>query len=250
MATWSKKKVKALQLCLGVALAGSVGWNIFLCRELAKRGEQLEASRQDDKKKGLEIAAARQESIPSARNIASDERELARLRNEVTQLRRRATESAALQNTDLGQLRAQLTEATQNLAQAEAALAEVTKLTPQEREKSRSIMCIQNLKQLGLAALIWANDHEKGNGQKIFPPNFLAMTNELNRPDGLFCPSVPDGVKAKDWSQLHVAEITYTFLQPGISATNYNEEIFQCPIHLHVCLADGSVQHGKSGGAP
>jgi hypothetical protein len=71
------------------------------------------------------------------------------------------------------------------------------------------------------------------------------MKNQLDRPDTLFCPSAPDGVKAKDWSQLHPADITYTFLQPNLDATNYTEEIFQCPIHHHVCLADGSVQAVK-----
>jgi hypothetical protein len=234
----SKKKVKTSQVLLGACLALSVGLNAYLWRQVSHEREEREFFREKGREMEQELITLRRKPKAPPLRADSTAHELARLRNEVSLLRQQSGGASPLEE----QLRAQLAQATQDLAAVEAAVAEYGKLTPEEREKSRSILCVRNLKNLGLAARIWADEHERENGREIFPPNILAMTNQLDRPSHLICPSAPISPIPNDWSQLKPSDITYTYLQPGMSVTNYTEEIFQCPIHLHVGLADGSAQ--------
>src|SRR5438093_954184 len=55
----------------------------------------------------------------------------------------------------------------------------------EDAQETRALLtCVDHLKQIGLAARIWANDH-----QERLPFNFLAMSNELSTPEMLVCPS-------------------------------------------------------------
>jgi hypothetical protein len=179
----------------------------------------------------------------SALDSASAEaRDLARLRNEVGQLRKQAGEAATLraQAAEAAQLRAQLAAATQDLARAESALADAVKLSPEElqqvKNEAQSVQCVSNLKQIGLAARIWANDH-----QNVFPPDFISMKDELGSPRILFCPADAAAIRVAEWPQLNPSSISYRFLNPNGSVSDPTKLLATCPIHGHVGLSDGSV---------
>jgi len=55
------------------------------------------------------------------------------------------------------------------------------------KSKAQSISCVNNLKQMGLAAHIYASDHNDA-----FPPDFSTMKDQLNTPRVLICPAAPN----------------------------------------------------------
>ena len=108
------------------------------------------------------------------------------------------------------------------------------------KAKAQQINCVNNMKQIGLAARMWANDH----GDK-FPPDFGAMSNELANPKLLVCPSDRSKVAALNWSTFGPNNVSYKYLEPGIDEKNAARTVvFQCPIHGTVGFGDGSVQQG------
>ncbi|HEY2953184.1 MAG TPA: DUF4190 domain-containing protein [Verrucomicrobiae bacterium] len=108
--------------------------------------------------------------------------------------------------------------------------------------KAQSINCVNNLKQVGLAARIYANDNNE-----VFPKDFLSMTNELGTPKILVCISDRGKTAAMDWSSFSSANVTYEMVSPGMTndASASGTIFARCPIHGHVCLGDGSVQQGS-----
>ena len=134
-----------------------------------------------------------------------------------------------------------LANATQDLARAQGELTEATKISPEQiqqlKAESQSVQCINNLKQIGLAARIWATDHKD-----VFPPDFISMKAELNTPKILFCPADPAALRVADWSQLNPSSISYRFLNPNGSELDPNKPLATCPIHSHIGLSDGSVR--------
>jgi hypothetical protein len=107
------------------------------------------------------------------------------------------------------------------------------------KSRAQTMACVSNMKQIGLAARIWSNDHNE-----IFPPSIAAMSNELATPKILVCPSDTSKTKAADFSQFNPAEnLTYEYLKPNAKEADVlNEETFRCPIHDNIGLGDGSVQ--------
>jgi hypothetical protein len=110
------------------------------------------------------------------------------------------------------------------------------------KDKAQRINCMSNMKQIGLAARMWSNDH----GEK-FPPDFISMSNELSTPKIFVCPGDRSKTRAMDWSSFGPENVSYEYVQPG-----YDEKVgrpqtvvFQCPIHGNVGLADGSVQQSN-----
>ena len=109
------------------------------------------------------------------------------------------------------------------------------------KARAQQITCVNNMKQIGLAARIWSND----NGGK-FPPDFQSMSNELSTPKILVCPGDGSRTKAMDWSTFSPGNVSYEYLQPGIAEKGAEQTIvFQCPIHGSIGLGDGSVQMGN-----
>ncbi len=120
------------------------------------------------------------------------------------------------------------------------------------RAKARAmeINCVSNLKQIDLAARIYASDH-----QEVFPPDFLSMSNELTTPKVLVCPADSKHSRAATWAEFDPRRnVTYEYLQPGIAERDALKRIvFRCPIHDNVGLGDGSVRRGPrtfDGGPP
>src|SRR5881396_1241233 len=180
-----------IPLLVGSLLVLSLALNIFLWSRLSSQSNQLKSAQasaneiDELRRQNQELQMNRTSAADSA---SANARELARLRNEVGQLRKQAGEAAALrvQAADAAQLRAQLAAATQNLARAESALADAVKLSPEElqqvKEEAQSVQCVNNLKQIGLAARLWAKDHGD-----VFPPDFISMKDQLATPKLLFC---------------------------------------------------------------
>ncbi|MFN0066868.1 MAG: hypothetical protein ACKVYV_04440 [Limisphaerales bacterium] len=152
--------------------------------------------------------------------------------------------------TRLASLEAELAAATAPAAQAgtatvavdaaeEAAFREAAEKMAEARGRAQSIRCVNSLKQLGLAARVWATD----NGD-VAPSTWLQMTNEMVTPKILVCPSDTTRSAAADWGGFGPANVSYDFVTPNALETEPQVVLFRCPIHGHVCLADGSVQHG------
>ena len=90
-------------------------------------------------------------------------------------------------------------------------------------KKAQGAACISNLKQLGLAARIWANDH-----RDELPEKFVDMATELKTMKITFCP--------RDKA------MQYIILSPGASQKDPSVVYAICPIHNHVVLVDGTVR--------
>ena len=86
------------------------------------------------------------------------------------------------------------------------------------------VNCVSNLKQVGLAARMWSNDHgerfpwqvstndggtlEYASTTEVFL-HFMALSNELITPKVLACSSDPLRAKATDWDNLTNANVSY-----------------------------------------
>jgi hypothetical protein len=133
-------------------------------------------------------------------------------------------------------LRSELSSLTKNNFEAspefQTALAEA-------RKRAERIKCVNNLKMIGLAARIWANDDTYKTG---LPKDFLIMTNELSTPRVLICPSDPARPQTIDnWQQFKTLGSSYEILSPGVPENIPTAVYARCPIHNNVCRADGSV---------
>lgn len=110
------------------------------------------------------------------------------------------------------------------------------------KAKAQQINCVNHMKQIGLAARLWAADNNES-----FPPNFMSMSNELSSLKVLVCPGDGSKTVATDWATFSPDNVSYEYLEPGLSEKNSNPQtvVFQCPIHGNVGLADGSVMMGN-----
>jgi hypothetical protein len=170
---------------------------------------------------------------------------------DLERLRKDAIESQQLQ-AEVAQLRAQLADAQQVTAlnqrlQAGKATAstrpganESGDFFAQNQARADRIICVNHLKQIGLAARIWAND----NGD-VLPRDFLSMSNEMVTPTLMQCP----GDKTRsvtNWAQVAAGNVSYQMDAPGIDDKQPNAIFAECPIHHNILLVDGSV-HQMSG---
>ena len=126
---------------------------------------------------------------------------------------------------------------TAQLAATEAARVRAAEQMEQAKQRAQAIACVNNLKQIGLAARIYAKDHGK-----VFPPDFVAVKDELVTPKILFCPAAPGGAQARTWEELNPTTISYQFQNPGGDESDPQKLLTTCPIHGNYGLSDGSVQ--------
>jgi len=89
--------------------------------------------------------------------------------------------------------------------------------------RAKRIMCVNNLKQVGLAFRIWSNDNgdkfpmqveaKKGGSLEAIKEgqvlrHFLVISNELSTPKILACPT-DDHMAVKDFAELKTTNISY-----------------------------------------
>ena len=167
--------------------------------------------------------------------------ELQQLRTEVTQLRARAQEMDKLkaENQLLSAANRQPghSSADDFFSRNEDALAKA-------RANAEAVACINNLKQIGLAARIWATDNSD-----VLPPNWLAMSNELATPKLLVCPGDKGRSPARNWVEFTAANVSYEFLNPNGTEATPLVLLTRCPIHGNVGLSDGSAWMGSGLGS-
>jgi hypothetical protein len=175
------------------------------------------------------------------RRLLTENQELDRLRTENRELQQLRAEVAGLraQMQEIDRLRAENRQ-----------LSAATKVAPQTgtdeeffdrvgdpNDKALRIQCVNNLKQIGLAARIWAIDNND-----VLPPGWQAMNNELSTPKILVCPADKGRTAAANWTSFSAGNLSYEYLNPGGSETDPSVVLARCPIHNNVCLSDGSVQ--------
>lgn len=194
---------------------------------LRAQTQKLESLRQEN----LDIQRLRNENQELDR-LRKDSVELQRLRQEVAQL------SALLQG--IQNLRAENQQLKARNASTLVAGADTA--SDADKAEAESIRCINNMKQIGLAFRMWANDNND-----VFPNDFISMTNELNTWKILQCPS-DKAHNVSSWADVATGNISYRRVSssPGVKQdpAHDNVVLFECPIHGHVALCDGSVQAG------
>lgn len=134
-------------------------------------------------------------------------------------------------------------------------------------KRAQSINCVNNLKQIGLAFMVWAVDNQdrfpfqvstnKGgtlercsragdgsDGAAYF--HFQVMSNELTTPKLLVCPADAGKKAALNFLTLETANVSYVvFSSPEVAEEHPEEVLGRCPVHGHVLRCDGSVQQRK-----
>jgi hypothetical protein len=237
--------MKAAKFFIGAVLVASLSLNIFLWRQREKERSAVKAAQAEAVRAGSALAKAEwslKNRASAAATGESRDRELARLRNEVGQLRTQLADAEAKKGEairETAKLQAQVANAAQKMQELKKESSELLTMTPEQiaaaRERAMAIRCVNNMKQIGLAVRLYANDN-----QNVFPPDLLSMKDELTTPKVLFCPST--GVQVQQWSEVNPTTISYQFLNPGGNESDPQKLLLTCPIHGHTGFSDGSVQ--------
>ena len=162
--------------------------------------------------------------------LRKDNLELQQLRAEIENVRGQALQLAQLQAEQQRLL------AERAAQQAQASVPAEEDPFAEAKAKAMRINCLNNLKQIGLAARIWSNKH-----QDILPEDFLTMSNELNTPKILVCPADRQHAQASNWAEFGPANSSYEILSPGINELHPDVVYVRCPIHHNVGTVDGAA---------
>jgi hypothetical protein len=189
----------------------------------------IQASRFAELKRAHDArAAALSRAVP-----ATADSDAARLAAELDQLRKDAADVQRLR-AEIGPLRASLGELAPLQEQNRQLRAELPSRgapppKPEEdffavhAQRAERLKCVNNLKQVLLAARIWANDHGD-----VLPRDYDSMKAELVRDTITYCPGEGGG--------------RYEILSPGARETNPWIVYARCTVHSIAGLVDGSVQ--------
>ena len=133
-------------------------------------------------------------------------------------------------------------------------------------KRAFQVNCEINLKQVGIAFLLWAGDNRErfpfnvpvkdGGTFEFCAPrpdgfdanawrHFQVLSNELNIPKLLVCPSDPTNSVAVDFEHLGATNVSYQ-LRSGtnVSMATPTQVLVRCPLHGTEVLCDGSVVRG------
>jgi hypothetical protein len=232
--SWARRWLPALSFA-GIFLAGlvAVAVQTNILGGLDRENQALRATQANLETLRADNAEYQKLLVESQQldRLRKDNAELQKLRAEVTQLSAQLVEAPKLQAANQ-QLAA-------SLAQAGSASG-TNDFFAEAKARAESIQCANNLKQIGLAARLWAGDNKD-----IYPMNFICMTNELSTWKVLQCPS-DKSHNVTNWADVAVGNISYLMDTPGIleGGPDYSPNIVfaECRVHHNICLMDGSVQ--------
>lgn len=218
----------AAATCLALACLVLVAWQQA---EIGRLRQALEQLRPPAAEASVSAAAPSSTVLPGAAADLPDPRqEIQRLRS--------VRQAAAADVQALEALQAANRQLRQQLAAGPRTFtAEEVAAVNEQRDRASSIRCINNLKQLGLAARIWANDNAD-----VLPPDLASMPDEISSPRVLVCPADTARLAAANWASFTMANCSYQYLAASASVAEASRIAFRCPIHGHICLCDGSVQ--------
>lgn len=175
-----------------------------------------------------EQARAQQDELDQLRK---DNQEVQQLKTAAADLQKMSGETRRLQNENQ--------QLTARLNAPVSAAGAGQDFFDQAQQQAERIQCVNNLKQIGLAARVWAGD----NYEKL-PTSLVVMSNELSTVKILICPG--------DKSRADYKSLTFGEFQDNMSSYQYLAQpddenhpdciIAICPIHHNYLFADGSVQ--------
>ncbi len=103
------------------------------------------------------------------------------------------------------------------------------------RGRAEETQCQNNLKQAGLAVLIFQEDNQK------MPTSWKDVSTELPSPTALVCPDDKQRQPAANWAAFTPLNATYQ-LMPVTGKLTPASIVARCPIHNHTLHGDGSVK--------
>ena len=106
------------------------------------------------------------------------------------------------------------------------------------KSKTQEIVCANNLKQVGLAVQMYAQDNKDE-----FPRTVTQLAPYLGTSKVLVCPSDP-ALKAQSQDAKDFSKTSYVVTLEGVSSTNVTQVIARCPVHNNTLTADAAVQRG------
>ena len=195
-------------------------------KALAGVGMTLEEARTEN----AHLQQARQTAATAARTVD----EIAKLRTQLDALRSKTEELAALR-AENQQLRTQLAAPSAGVAPEEDTFAAL-------KAQANITGCINNLKQIALAARLWANEHNVS----ILPTDWLTMKNELNTPKILTCPGDAARTRVSSWENFDGSSASYEFPSREPNEREPDTVFVRCPVHGSVGMTDGSAFKGPN----
>ena len=206
-----------------------------LLSDLRRQNESLKAGSQNVeglRQENLEYQKLRAEN-QQLEQLRKDNLELQKLRDEVAKLRGQLQEVPSLR-AEYERLLAERKAVESRLpadAQREADPFDAA------QKKAQRIACINNIKQIGLAARMWAVDHAH-----VLASDFPTLSYAMPSPKFLVCPGDTNRPIALNWSQLDPGNVSYELISPGASEHDPSVVYVRCRIHDNIGLADGSAQ--------
>jgi hypothetical protein len=120
-------------------------------------------------------------------------------------------------------------------------VAIISSLLPGAKRKAAAIKCGSQMISICCAAQMWSGDNNN-----IFPANFVVMSNELNDPFILHCPSDAQRQPIRKWDSLTSENCSYEIVSTNLTGMDSNKVFIRCKIHSFVGLVNGSVFDGKT----
>jgi hypothetical protein len=206
---------------------GFAAWFLGCVIVFGVQTSRIAALKEQARAQEAAAAEARAKASSGERNSASA-MELERLHNDVADVQRLRAEVSRLRE-ELAELSKLQEENNRLRAELKAQGREAIVLKPEEdffavaKERASRIVCINYIKQVGLAARMWAN----GEKVEVMPRKTASLKPYLGSDKMLFCPS--DGTTA------------YQLVSPGAPLSLPQTVFVRCPIHMNIGLADGSA---------
>jgi hypothetical protein len=216
-----------LMLSCALMIAAQASWSTNLkIQNDVLRATTADLPKLRQQHAALEQAQANHDELVQLRK---DNEEMHSLQKEVAQLRNLPAQIEQLQNEN------------QRLAAAPAPSSNATTagFFADAQAEAERIQCVNNLKQIGLAMRVWAQDNND-----TYPTSIVSASNELSTAEVLICPS--------DKARQPYASLRFGQFQDDMSSYKFtvqpDDENFpncitaRCPIHHNYLMADGSVQ--------